>query len=872
MTAPSPVGGTATVITLYAYDANNHLCRVLEGATMSLATLDALTTPCSSILPNGIAISATQNVDTQYTYDTAGNMASQIVPADTLQPNPPASYATATTKYGYDEEGRLISETDPDGYVSGAIPASHTTTYKYDVNGNRATEIQPDGQTIAWYYDAANRLCQQAAGSSLTTPMHPCTDQVGGAALDTIYTHDGAGNMLSATDPLNPLGAQTISATYDAQNRPRNVSSTGGPTLSASPTDQTTYTYPDTATETRTDPSGGYTFNIDGLGRETAMADPLHTTASQYSWVYGLSGNTKSVYDPTGVFTCYGHDPLGHLTSTSTATSLTATGDCANAVSLYSYSYNAAGNETSATANLGSDPTNGTTNYTYDPLGRLTGYTLPTGSAVASSSQTYGWNSMPDRASVTTGSGTPVKTTTFFDAAGRPLSDTAGSGNTYSSNGNGQITGTPASTTTSTPGETLKYDDLGRLSEVDMAAHGQTPASIETSSYDPLGRLQTVSNSGGTTTRFLYVGLTNSVAGEVDGAGNILSEHATDIAGAELFDFTSAGSTVSYLGRNAHGDVTYARDQTGTVTSTAAYDPFGNVIATSGSRPSINDSAWQGSWFDGQTHLYYVEARWYSPTIGEFLSADPLVHETADPQDRDLYAYGSGDAIGKSDPSGESCVVNGDAVKAGCGAPTMQAPPTSMPASPPWFSQYRPKGNPWYSDWMGGEGKSHGCGRTIGDIPGEPMGFGQGCAIVTAAEVVALRNGFNSTYFNPGLLNDWLAEQPLYVGKYCDLYWKGDRWQSKWHVAFKEGASIGPYTKFAQVPAATISDVAKSVSKGVPVIAHIIVPGKIPTHYVEIIAVGKKDFVVNDPAQQAPATGFFGSGYRLVNFVSVHWT
>ena len=243
--------------------------------------------------------------------------------------------------------------------------------------------------------------------------------------------------------------------------------------------------------------------------------------------------------------------------------------------------------------------------------------------------------------------------TTYFDAAGRPLSDSAGSGNTYGSNGNGQITSTPANTTTSTAGETLKYDDLGRLSEVDIAAYSNKPSSTETYAYDPLGRLQTVSN--GVTTRFIYVGLTNSVAEEVDGAGNVLSKHATDLFGTELFDFTGiAGTTVSYLGRNAHGDVTYTYNGAGTVTSTGAYDPFGNVIATSGSRPSITDSGWQGSWFDAQTRLYYVVARWYSPALGQFLSDDPLDHSPADPQGRDPYAYGAGDPVDQSDPSGLS--------------------------------------------------------------------------------------------------------------------------------------------------------------------------------------------------------------------------
>lgn len=839
MTAPSPVGGTATITTLYAYDANTHLCRVLESAT--IASLQALAIPCVSALPSGTPISATQNVDTQYTYDTAGNMASQVVPADTLQPNPPASYTSATTTYKHDEEGRLISETDPDGNVSGSTPSSHTTTYTFDVNGNKATETQPDGQKIAWYYDAANRLCQQAAGTSLTTPAHPCTDQVGGATLDTIYTHDKAGNMLAATDPLNPLGAQVISATYDAQNRPLTVGSKGGPTLSASPTDTTTYTYPDTATETRTDPTGVYSFNIDGLGRETSMADPLHTTGSQYSWAYGLSGKTTSVSDPSGVTTCYAHDPLGHLISTSTA----ASAACANPVSLYGYAYNAAGNQTSATTSVGTDPTNGTTNYSYDPLGRLTGYTLPTSSPVASSSQSYGWNAMPDRASVTTGSNPLV--TTYFDAAGRPLSDTAVSGNTYSSNGNGQITGTPANTTTSTPGETLKYDDLGRLSEVDVAAYANKPSSTETYAYDPLGRLQTVSN--GVTTRFIYVGLTNSVAEEVDGAGNVLSKHATDLAGTELFDFTSsAGTTVSYLGRDAHGDVTYTRDQTGTISSTAAYDPFGNVIATSGSRPSITDTAWQGNWFDGQTHLYYVEARWYSPTLGQFLSLDPLTADATDPQARDPYPYGAGDPVDRSDPSG------------------MQYPWQDHVQQ---FSQDDPA---WESEEMAGVTAygqiDHGCGHPIG---GRGKG-GEGCAITAVATVLNYMGkhvsigGVDEPVITPGILNEWLSAEwkhKLISPKTCDISWTSSLWRSTFGVQFHKSRSYrwapswesakNTWTKVIMGELAQNRLVIAQVTWGSGVFHNVVIAG--------VSGGAHPDFLIADPAKppHSKLSGLFAS-------------
>ena len=105
----------------------------------------------------------------------------------------------------------------------------------------------------------------------------------------------------------------------------------------------------------------------------------------------------------------------------------------------------------------------------------------------------------------------------------------------------------------------------------------------------------------------------------------------------------------SYIGTNAHGDVTWTADATGAVSCTSAYDPFGNRIAETGSLPS---SGWQGSLYDSNTRLYYVVARWYSPTLGRFLSVDPKAGSTNHPQSLDRYAYVSGNPLGGVDPFG----------------------------------------------------------------------------------------------------------------------------------------------------------------------------------------------------------------------------
>jgi YD repeat-containing protein len=573
------------VTTRYAYGANNKLCRVLESATVNPADLD---NPCTDVLPSGAPHTTTQNVDTQYGYDSADNLASQTTGAV-----PAAGVVAGTTTWVYDGQGNVTSETDPDGNVDGAtdaIRAAHTKTFTYDAAGNTTGETDPDtasgaGPTISYAFDAADRQCRRVAanpGVVLQTLANPCSTAATGATIDTRYGYDAAGNQISATDAL---ASRTISSTYDQLSRPLTVSGdqTGDP--------GTTYTY-DFDNPTRTDPSGAYTASLDAYGRQVGLTDPLHSSGNLYSWTYAPSGDVATSSDPTGNTTTNTYDPLGRPTARSTS----GASGCSTCAA-YTFTYNNAGNELTRVSTISGDTANGTTTFAYDALDRVTTYTPP----AVISPQTYTWNGQPDRASIQTGTGTPLTVT--FDAAGRPISDS--SSGTYSSDGQGRIT--------AVPGKTMTYDALGRLTRVVAGA------STANYTYDALDRLRTI-NVGAATNRFRYVGTTDAVAQIIDNlSGTVLTNHATDLDGTELFDFAPGGSSQVYLGRNDHGDVTWSATTTGAVSARVSYDPYGNVAASSGTTPA---SRWQGSYYDSTSGFYYVNARWYAPSLGTFLSED----------------------------------------------------------------------------------------------------------------------------------------------------------------------------------------------------------------------------------------------------------
>jgi RHS repeat-associated protein len=353
-----------------------------------------------------------------------------------------------------------------------------------------------------------------------------------------------------------------------------------------------------------------------------------------------LATTASTTYADTGLVTAASHtytvaaiDGAGNASPQSG--SVGATTDSGGTVTRasYTYTYNRAGQRLSEASTITGDPTNGTATFAYDALARLTGYMPPT-----TSNQTYTWQSVPNRSSVQIGNGTP--TTTSFDAANRPLSDSTGG--TYTSDADGRLT--------ARPGQRLDWDRLGRLSDVKPSV-GNTP--IATYSYDALDRLRTVDYGGGNKIRFRYAGASSAAAqvvADADGSTQLNVGVAWD--GGRLLDWTDGGLLQRTYGQNGHGDTTWIGGPTGIVIGTLRYDPWGSVASSTG--PSLPNWRWQGSWFDPSTTLYWVETRWYAPSVGAFLSEDSLLGQPGNPRSRHLYAYVSGEPVGQMDANGEA--------------------------------------------------------------------------------------------------------------------------------------------------------------------------------------------------------------------------
>jgi len=157
--------------------------------------------------------------------------------------------------------------------------------------------------------------------------------------------------------------------------------------------------------------------------------------------------------------------------------------------------------------------------------------------------------------------------------------------------------------------------------------------------YDALDR-RTAKTLNGVTTTYQYDG--------VDLLRESGSTHATYLRTLNIDEplvRQTATSNEFYLA-NDLGSTLALTDETGTVTTTYTYGPFGATTVTG---PSTNPVQFTGREHDAPD-LYYYRARYYTPSHGRFLAEDPLEFGVGD---LNLSAYVFNNPTNYTDPSGE---------------------------------------------------------------------------------------------------------------------------------------------------------------------------------------------------------------------------
>ena len=107
-----------------------------------------------------------------------------------------------------------------------------------------------------------------------------------------------------------------------------------------------------------------------------------------------------------------------------------------------------------------------------------------------------------------------------------------------------------------------------------------------------------------------------------------------------------------YYHYDSLGSVSAITDSSGVVTNTYRYDPFGNVMNSTGKNGRYSFVGAFGVENDGMSGLSHMGARYYDPTIGRFIQRDSVRGFIDDPLTLNRYIYCGNNPINFIDPKG----------------------------------------------------------------------------------------------------------------------------------------------------------------------------------------------------------------------------
>jgi RHS repeat-associated protein len=230
------------------------------------------------------------------------------------------------------------------------------------------------------------------------------------------------------------------------------------------------------------------------------------------------------------------------------------------------------------------------------------------------------------------GSGTSQVVVKAKDYAGNERTNTyevnvSGSSTTFTYDANGNLT--------SDGTRTFEWDAENRLVRV-----LEDESTVSEFSYDGFGR-RSEKIAAGVTRTFVY-DMEAVVEERLSSGGTLKNIHGPGVD--NHLAMLDASGVPSYHISDHLGSVVQSTDQTGQVTLAREYDAYGNLLQGD----SQGGHAYTGREWDPEIALYYYRARFYDPSMGRFISEDPIGTKGGP----NLYAYVAANPARHNDPTG----------------------------------------------------------------------------------------------------------------------------------------------------------------------------------------------------------------------------
>jgi RHS repeat-associated protein len=599
---------------------------------LSTDTIDAMPrTKYTSYDRRGLLLTQVDpaNNQTTYVYDTAGHLKSDSTVTD---------QGPVERQYSYDLDGNLKTLLDRNGLykvfqydhlnrvtqeqwfqTDTSTTADKTIVSAYDVMG-RLTSTSDSVSSISYVYDALGRETTCQSGGTAVTPSRP--------DITYTYTYYLNGQRHTATAAVNGLNNYTETYTYDDLDRTSSVTQASGGTATLKVTssydregrltDQQRYEDTTAAIHSH--------YDYDNAGRLTSLLHQFGTNGST------ITSYTLTYDDPRGWMTAFDSSADGHADYFYDDNGqLTKADGSAARIGQETYSFDANGNRKTASA-MAADSTaraygvgkdnrinsDGNNTFTYDPEGNRTSRT----SLFDIKTHTYEASAPAHPA---------VHATSNYDYRNRM---TLMSVDVNESTGSG-----PDDIKTTTTSTIYRYDVADHRIGKDVTVtdnQGTTPAqTLEQYGYD------------GDQLSLVFRPTTPVPTGP---SGWQLKERILETPGQPdrpLAD-VDAGGNITWLLPDHQGSIRTVVQ--GSSIRRVKFDAFGNII---GSHPEQQPLrfGYTGQEYDAETGLTYMNARYYDPLTGSFVSQDPEGFKAGD---SNLYRYVGNSTPNRSDPTGES--------------------------------------------------------------------------------------------------------------------------------------------------------------------------------------------------------------------------